>query len=223
MKIFKFQGHEFQISPEGILFWLEKEIAIVADLHLEKGSSYASGGQFIPPYDSQETLHNLINSIEKNKVSELILVGDIFHDQKALERMSEDVRSLLKSLIKRYKTIFIRGNHDTSLILEGAYCCDEYVLENIHFVHEASEKINNQISGHFHPVASLKIHSQKILAKCLVVSKNSIILPSYGKYTGGLNINKPPLKKFININSIIYLLNKSSVYKIPLNQMKDLH
>ena len=24
--IFKFQGHEFQISPEGILFWLEKKI-----------------------------------------------------------------------------------------------------------------------------------------------------------------------------------------------------
>ena len=55
--------------------------------------------------------------------------------------MSEDVKSLFKSLIKRYKTIFVRGNHDASLILEGVYCCDEYVLENIHFVHEASKKI----------------------------------------------------------------------------------
>ena len=79
----------------------------------------------------------------------------------------------------------------------------------------------NQISGHFHPIASLKVNSKKIMTKCLVVSKNSIILPSFGKYTGGLNINKPPLKKFIDINSIIYLLNKSSVYRIPLNHMKD--
>ena len=219
--IFKFQGHEFQISPEGILFWLEKKIAIVSDLHLEKGSSYAASGQFIPPYDSLDTLNNLIKSIEKNKVSDLILVGDVFHDQKALERMSEDVKSLFKSLIKRYKTIFVRGNHDASLILEGVYCCDEYVLENIHFVHEASKKNINQISGHFHPIASLKVNSKKIMTKCLVVSKNSIILPSFGKYTGGLNINKPPLKKFIDINSIIYLLNKSSVYRIPLNHMKD--
>jgi len=31
--IFKFKGHEFQISPEGMLFWLEKKIAIVSDLH----------------------------------------------------------------------------------------------------------------------------------------------------------------------------------------------
>ena len=80
--IFKFKGHKFQISPEGILFWLEKKIAIVSDLHLEKGSSYAASGQFIPPYDSLDTLNNLIKSIEKNKVSELILVGDVFHDQK---------------------------------------------------------------------------------------------------------------------------------------------
>jgi len=220
--IFKFQGHEFQISPEGILFWLEKKIAIVSDLHLEKGSSYAASGQFIPPYDSLETLNNLIKSVEKNKVSELILVGDVFHDQKALERMSEDVRSLFKSLIKRYKTIFIRGNHDSGLSLEGVYCCDEYVLENIHFVHEASKKNINQISGHFHPVVSLKINSKKITTKCLVVSKKSIILPSYGKFTGGLNINKPPLNHFININSIIFLLTKNSVYEIPVNQIRNL-
>jgi len=220
--IFKFQGHEFQISPEGILFWLEKKIAIVSDLHLEKGSSYAASGQFIPPYDSLETLNNLIKSVEKNKVSELILVGDVFHDQKALERMSEDVKSLFKGLIKRYKTIFVRGNHDANLSLEGVYCCDEYDLENIHFVHEASKKNINQISGHFHPVVSLKVNSKKITTKCLVVSKKSIILPSYGKYTGGLNINKPPLKNLININSIIFLLTKNSVYKIPVNQMKDL-
>ena len=37
------------------------------------------------PYDSLDTLNNLIKSIEKNKVSDLILVGDVFHDQKRLK------------------------------------------------------------------------------------------------------------------------------------------
>ena len=58
MKSFKFKDHEFQISLDGILFWIEKKIAIISDLHLEKGSSYASTGQLIPPYDSFETLNN---------------------------------------------------------------------------------------------------------------------------------------------------------------------
>ena len=50
MKTLNFCNHGLQICKEGVLFWLEKEIAIVSDLHLEKGSSYASSGQYIPPY-----------------------------------------------------------------------------------------------------------------------------------------------------------------------------
>ena len=53
MKTLNFCNHGLQICKEGVLFWLEKEIAIVSDLHLEKGSSYASSGQYIPPYDSE--------------------------------------------------------------------------------------------------------------------------------------------------------------------------
>ena len=29
---------------------------VFADLHFEKGSSYARGGQFLPPYDTRATL-----------------------------------------------------------------------------------------------------------------------------------------------------------------------
>ena len=29
---------------------------VVADLHLEKGSSFARRGQMVPPYDTHETL-----------------------------------------------------------------------------------------------------------------------------------------------------------------------
>ena len=32
---------------------------VVADLHLEKGSSYAARGQMLPPYDTRETLRRL--------------------------------------------------------------------------------------------------------------------------------------------------------------------
>ena len=61
MKTLNFCNHGLQICKEGVLFWLEKEIAIVSDLHLEKGSSYASSGQYIPPYDSEETLLKLLD------------------------------------------------------------------------------------------------------------------------------------------------------------------
>ena len=222
MKSFKFKDHEFQISLDGILFWIEKKIAIISDLHLEKGSSYASTGQLIPPYDSLETLNNLIKNLEKNKVSELIFLGDTFHDDQASERMSHETDLLFKRLIKTYKVIFIRGNHDNKLSIDGVFCCEKYVLDGIHFIHEASKENINQVSGHFHPVASLRVNSKKITAKCLVHSKNLIILPSYGQYTGGLNITKSPLREFIDVNSTIYLLSNKSVYKLPVSKIKNL-
>ena len=62
MKVINFNNHKFQISKEGILFWLDKQIAIIADLHLEKGSSFGPSGQFLPPYDSEETLKKILET-----------------------------------------------------------------------------------------------------------------------------------------------------------------
>ena len=167
-----------------------------------------------------ETLNNLIKNLEKNKVSKLIFLGDTFHDDQASERMSHETALLFKRLIKTYKVIFIRGNHDNQLSIDGVVCCEKYVLEGIHFIHEASKENISQVSGHFHPVASLKVNSKKITAKCLVHSENLIILPSYGHYTGGLNIAKSPLREFIDVNSTIYLLSNKSVFKLPVSKIK---
>ena len=104
MKTLNFCNHGLQICKEGVLFWLEKEIAIVSDLHLEKGSSYASSGQYIPPYDSEETILKLLDVINNYKVSKVILLGDTFHDKDAFHRMSSKVRLLFQDFIKNYET-----------------------------------------------------------------------------------------------------------------------
>ena len=51
MKKLEFCQNTFDIDPHGILIWSKFNTAIVSDLHLEKGSSYAKYGQYIPPYD----------------------------------------------------------------------------------------------------------------------------------------------------------------------------
>ena len=38
--------------PEGALWWDDEKLLIVADLHFEKGSSFARRGQLLPPYDT---------------------------------------------------------------------------------------------------------------------------------------------------------------------------
>ena len=53
---FGFAGGEWRLSPCRALYWVEERALVVADLHLEKASWYAGRGQFLPPYDSRETI-----------------------------------------------------------------------------------------------------------------------------------------------------------------------
>jgi len=220
LKVINFNNHEFKINNDGVLFWLEKKIAIVSDLHLEKGSSFASLGQFIPPYDSEETLKKLINFLKTHEVQTIILLGDTFHDGGALNRMSSKVKSIFDSLVENYEIIFVLGNHENKMKSAFIKFYERYIVDDIHFLHEAVLEKKYQISGHFHPVASLKINSKQITEKCLIHSENHIIMPAFGEFTGGLNINNPVFKPFLNRNYYIYFLTKKSVYKFASHDIK---
>ena len=43
----------------GALYWPQERLLVVADLHLEKGSSFARRGSLLPPYDTADTLARL--------------------------------------------------------------------------------------------------------------------------------------------------------------------
>ena len=220
MKTINFNNHKFQISNEGILFWFDKQIAIISDLHLEKGSSFSYSGQFLPPYDSEETLKKLSKGIKNHNIKKVILLGDTFHDKNAFNRMSEKAFFLFNSLIKKYEVIFILGNHENKLKIDHINFLNEYVIDDIHFIHQALQKSIFQISGHFHPVATIKSSIKKITAKCFLHTNNHIILPSFGTYTGGLNINDPSFKPFVNQQSYIYMLTKKSIYKFTSKEIE---
>ena len=79
MKKLEFCQNTFDIDPHGILIWSKLNTAIVSDLHLEKGSSYAKYGQYIPPYDSLETLIKLEKILSNYVIKKIIFLGDTFH------------------------------------------------------------------------------------------------------------------------------------------------
>ena len=54
-----FSGHSFEALPSGALYWAAERVLLVADLHLEKLSSFASRGSLLPPYDTGMTLKRI--------------------------------------------------------------------------------------------------------------------------------------------------------------------
>ena len=89
---------EAMLRASGAL-WLAAERALVcADLHLEKGSSYAARGQLLPPYDTRETLRRLAAEVEALSPAMVVLLGDTFHDRRSEDRLAGDDAERLRAL-----------------------------------------------------------------------------------------------------------------------------
>ena len=106
------RGVVMELYPEGALWWADTRMLVVADLHLEKGSSFARRGQLVPPYDTAETLARLARLIARLDPRVVVALGDSFHDGDAAGRLSVSHRVMLKGLQVGREWIWISGNHD---------------------------------------------------------------------------------------------------------------
>src|SRR5262249_59745156 len=67
----------------GALYWPQESVLAVADLHLEKGSSFAARGVLLPPYDTGATLARLAALLVRYAPRRVIALGDSFHARNA--------------------------------------------------------------------------------------------------------------------------------------------
>ena len=171
--------------------WVEAERAlVVADLHLEKGSSYAMRGQMLPPYDTRETLRRLEAETTATEAAVVILLGDTFHDRKSEGRLAADDAERLRALARGRRLIWVIGNHDADgpQALPGE-TADELELCGLILRHEPQAGAQaGEIAGHLHPAAKVRAPRGTIRRRCFVTDGERAILPAFGAYAGGLNV-----------------------------------
>lgn len=190
-----FAGHEFFASPEGALHWPSERALLVADLHLEKASWFASGGQLLPPYDSLATLHALEREVARTGVSRVYCLGDSFHDRFGCDRLPAHARDLLTKFTSQLDWVWIVGNHDSGFADHcGGRIEDECEAGGIILRHEAAAADPRpEMSGHYHPKLRLSLKGRSVSRRCFVASATKLILPAYGAFTGGLDAGHPEI------------------------------
>ena len=184
------RGAEVVMRASGAL-WLEAERAlVVADLHLEKGSSYAARGQMLPPYDTRETLRRLAAEVEALVPAMVILLGDTFHDRRAEDRLAAEDAAGLRALAVGRRLVWVIGNHDADgpQRLPGE-AVDELTLSGLTFRHEPQAGAQpGEVAGHLHPAARVRAPRGTVRRRCFVTDGERAILPAFGAYAGGLNV-----------------------------------
>ena len=109
LKTITIAGRILELDSSGALWWADQKLLVVADLHLEKGSSYAKSGTYLPPYDTKTTLEKLLKLIEKFNPVKVISLGDSFHDQNAATRLPKSFHSMIATCQKGREWIWITG------------------------------------------------------------------------------------------------------------------
>lgn len=172
--------------------WLEREGAlVVADLHFEKGSSYAARfGQMLPPYDTRETLDRLDREIALLSPERLIFLGDSFHDGDGETRLAADDYRRLEGLALGRELVWAVGNHDADgpKALPGDII-DEAEIAGLTLRHEPLPGVQRgEVAGHLHPAAKVSSGRATTRRRCFVTDGQRLVLPAFGAFTGGLNI-----------------------------------
>jgi len=212
----RFSGVDLLADPAGALVWPEAGVMAVADLHLEKGSSFAGRGRFLPPYDTRATLERLADALERHRPARVLCLGDSFHDRTAATRLDEDDRRRLAELTRAVDWVWITGNHDPDppAGLGGRPAAAESIGPLV-FRHESHPGAAGEVSGHLHPVATLRLPGRTVRERCFAVGTERLLLPAFGAYAGGLNVFDPACRTVLGAVFEVHLIARGRVHRFP--------
>jgi DNA ligase-associated metallophosphoesterase len=187
------EGRRVALTPSGALWLEDLSVLAAGDLHLEKGSAFAARGQLLPPYDTRATLEKLQAEVDRLAPRTLVLMGDTFHDTRALGRLQPDDARRLAGLGRGRTLIWIIGNHDAALLADGGGLlgeqAEEVRLGGLVLRHEPQPgRSPGEVAGHLHPCAKVVGRGRGVRRRAFVTDGARLILPAYGAYAGGLNV-----------------------------------
>jgi DNA ligase-associated metallophosphoesterase len=216
-------GERLEAWPAGALHWPARRLLAVADLHLEKGSSYAvSARKLLPRHDTRHTLAMLTALVDLLNPETVVCLGDSFHDRTAIDRLPKGERACIERLTRRAQFVWIAGNHDPAPPPDGwGHVAVEIADSPLVFRHEAMfGPAEGEISGHYHPVAALTVQGRGIRRRCFLTDGHRLILPAFGTYAGGLNALDPAIAQLFPGDYDALVVGRDAVRRLSWRQLR---
>jgi len=214
--IVEVNGERVLLDASGAAFLPAVRALVVADMHLEKGSSYARSGQLLPPYDSRATLLKLAEAVSRHRPATIIALGDSFHDQEADGRIGTEERGLIETLGASAEFLWIAGNHDPRPpAWAGGKVMREIALGGLTLRHEPHAVLHlGEMAGHLHPCATAAKWGRSVRRRCFVSDGLRLVLPAFGAYAGGLDVHEEAIVRLFSGSYHAYMLGSRRVYAV---------
>ncbi|WP_424939573.1 ligase-associated DNA damage response endonuclease PdeM [Aliiroseovarius sp. S253] len=213
---FDFAGKRLVLLPSGALWWPDKSLLCVSDLHLGKSERIVRRlGDMLPPYETRDTLGRLEEDLRHTNTAIVVCLGDSFDDLRAAQNLPEAEMLWITRLMAGRRWVWIEGNHDPGPVEFGGTHLAELHEPPLYFRHIARDGASGEISGHYHPKARLHLRSGSVSRPCMLFDADRVILPAYGTYTGGLRSDDTTLSRLMR-NEAIAVLTGTPPRPIPM-------
>ena len=184
-------GEDIYLLPEKALFWPEKKILHLSDLHIGKAGYFQKQGIPLPAKSIFKDLKRLDYLLDVYDPESVVILGDMFHNRKNAEwEPFERWRSQNSDI----RMILVLGNHE---ILPEQY----YQVLDLHtteyfcefpfiFLHNTTNQYKlfddyYRIGGHLHPAVKIRGKGrQNHVLSCFYFTEDFLLLPAFGSLTG---------------------------------------
>ena len=214
------KGQAAALDLTGAMYLPEHDALLVADLHFEKGSSFARRGMMLPPYDTRETLMALSDAVFRLNPKTVIALGDSFHDIGGPERLGDEERATLTQVQQGREWIWVTGNHDHVLPESiGGQVVAEMALGSLTLRHQPLAGEQAEIAGHLHPVGKVVMRGRATRRRCFLTDGQRCVMPALGAYAGGLNACDAAFKPLFPNGFTAQLIGTERIFAIAKSML----
>ncbi|MFT7073341.1 ligase-associated DNA damage response endonuclease PdeM [Patiriisocius sp. Uisw_017] len=182
----KIKEEDFILHPSGALFWKQKAMLLLADVHLGKVTHFRKHGAAVPAHVAYENLEKLTEVVNHFQPETVCFLGDLFHST-----INSEWQDFVKWVAYTpSKVVLISGNHDIipKYLFEdiNVEVLEEQIIDGFYLTHHPTEhKTLFNFCGHIHPGVKMKgIGRQIMKLACFFKTKNQLIFPAFGSFTG---------------------------------------
>jgi len=199
----------FVLHCSGALYWVEKRMLLISDVHLGKISHFRKFGSALPGNAIFKNFLKLDNVVEHFNPETICFLGDLFHSTLNNEWQ------LFEEWVERTQLpiVLVAGNHDIISPLKyeelGITHVSEWIIDGFLLTHDPEVRENYYtLSGHIHPSILLEgVGRQFLKLPCFFRSPQQMILPAFGEFTGTY-VMEPKQ------DDVVYAITKEDVVEI---------
>lgn len=199
----------FVLHCSGALYWVEKRMLLISDVHLGKISHFRKFGSALPGNAMLKNFVKLDNVVEHFNPEAICFLGDLFHSTLNNEWQ------LFEEWVNRTQLpiVLVAGNHDIISPVKyedlGITHVSEWAIDGFLLTHEPQIVGNYYtLSGHIHPSVLLEgVGRQFLKLPCFFRSPQQMILPAFGEFTGTYVMEPQE-------GDVVYAITKEDVVEI---------